>query len=73
MKLRKYDSMLVYPFRGSFAKFIDKTYGRETIKLIWKKGRRKMKKHIGKNIDGLEKEWMEMLMSTTYKDIKYLK
>ncbi|HMO38629.1 MAG TPA: hypothetical protein PKC76_02695 [Saprospiraceae bacterium] len=70
-KLRKYDAMLTYPLLGSFAKFIDETYGRATIQLIWLKGRKQMKKHIGKHLDELEREWLEMLQSVKYKDIHY--
>lgn len=71
-KLRKYDSMLTYPFLGSFTKFIDDKYGRETIMLIWKSGKKKIKRSIGKDIADLEQEWLEMLNSVTYKDIEYL-
>lgn len=70
--LKKYDSMITYPLLGSFAKFIEETYGRETTKLIWAKGSKRMKRHIGKSRDDLEKEWLSMLNSVTYKDIRYL-
>lgn len=72
-RLRKYDSMITYPLLGSFTKFIDETYGRETIQVIWTKGRRSLKKHLGKSLDDLEKEWLFMLNLVTYNDIKYLK
>ena len=72
-RLRKYDSMITYPLLGSFAKFIDETYGRETIKIIWDNGKKKTKKHLGKSLDDLEQEWLQMLNSVTYNDIKYLK
>jgi len=72
-RLRKYDSMVTYPLLGSFAKFIDHTYGRETTKFIWKNGKKKMKESIGKNLLDLEQEWLEMLMSVSYKNIEYLK
>lgn len=71
--LRKYDSSITYPLLGSFTKFIDETYGRETIQLIWTKGRRTLKKHLGKSLDDLEKEWLLMINSVTYNNIKYLK
>jgi len=72
-RLRKYDSMITYPLLGSFAKFIDEAYGRETIKIIWSNGSKKMKKHLGKSLEDFENEWLLMLNSVTYKDIKYLK
>ena len=71
-KLRKYDSMVTYPLLGSFTKFIDEKYGRETLMLIWKNGKKKMKRSIGKDIADLEQEWLEMLSSVTYQDIEYL-
>lgn len=70
-KMRKYDSKITYPLLGSFAKFIDETYGRETIKLIWTKGRKKMKSYFGKSIYELENEWIEMLKTITYNKIEY--
>jgi hypothetical protein len=63
--------MISYPLLGSFIKFIDETYGRETIRLIWIKGNKRLQKYIGKNIHDLEKEWLEMLKSVTYNDITY--
>ena len=72
-RLRKYDSMITYPILGSFIKFIDETYGRETINIIWTKGRKSLKRHLGKSLDELEKEWLLMLNSVSYNDIKYLK
>ncbi len=71
-KLRKYDSRITYPLLGSFVKFIDVTYGRETTKLIWSKGRKKMKRHTGKSLEDFEKEWLLMLSAVTYKEIQYL-
>ena len=72
-RLRKYDSMITYPLLGSFAKFIDETYGRETTRIIWANGRKKIGKHLGKSLIDLENEWLEMLKSVTYKNIEYLK
>jgi len=71
-RFRKYDSMITYPLLGSFAKFIDETYGRETIKIIWSSGR-KTKKRLGKSLDDLENEWLEMLETVKYEKIKYLR
>jgi len=70
-KLGRHDTMISYPLLGSFIKFIDETYGRETIRLIWIKGNKRLQKYIGKNIHDLEKEWLEMLKSVTYNDITY--
>lgn len=69
-KLKKYDSMITYPLLGSFAKFIDETYGRETTKLIWTKGRKKLKRQLGKSLEELEEEWLLMLHSMAYKYFK---
>lgn len=72
-RLRKYDSMITYPLLGSFAKFIDETYGRETIKIIWSNGRKKTKKHLDKSLGDLENEWLEMLETVNYEKIEYLR
>lgn len=71
-RLRKYDSMFTYPLLGSFTRFIDDKYGRETIMLIWKGGKKDIKGLIGKNLNELELEWLDMLTSVTYMDIEYL-
>lgn len=72
-RLRKYDSMITYPLLGSFTKFVDETYGRKTIKVIWTKGRKGLKRYLGKSLEDIEQEWLLMLNSVTYNDIKYLK
>lgn len=72
-RLKKHDSMITYPLLGSFTMFIDLTYGRDTIKVIWKKGRRSLKRKLGKSLDDLENEWLLMLNTVSYNDIKYLK
>ena len=69
-KLKKYDSGITYPLLGSFIKFIDETYGRETIKLIWSKGRRALKKELGKSLAEIEKEWLLSLNSVAYENVK---
>lgn len=71
-RLRNYESMITYPLLGSFAKFINETYGRDTIKIIWSSGRKKTKKNLGKSLGDLENEWLLMLNSVTYNDIKYI-
>ena len=70
-KLKKYDSGITYPLLGSFIKFIDETYGRETIKLIWSKGRRALKKELGKSLAEIEKEWLLSLNSVAYENVKW--
>jgi hypothetical protein len=70
-KFREYDDLISYPLIGSFTKFIDENYGRETTKQIWEKGKKRMKKQVGKSLEELEQEWLEMLKSITYKDIEY--
>ena len=35
-KLRKFDSMVSYPLLGSFAMYLDTTYGREVILRLWR-------------------------------------
>ncbi len=72
-RLRMHDSLITYPLLGSFAKYLDETYGRETIKQIWKTGKKRMKKFTGKNLADLENEWLKMLGSVEYNDINYLK
>lgn len=72
-RMRKFDARITYPVLGSFAKFIDETYGRETILKIWKNGRRNIKRDTGKSIGELEDEWLEMLGTKSVEGIQYPK
>lgn len=72
-RLRKFDSQITYPLLGSFAQYIDETYGRETTLSVWTAGRKGLKSQVGKSLESLEAEWLEMLDSITYEDIDYLK
>jgi hypothetical protein len=71
-KLRKYDSMISYPLLGSFAKYVDETYGRELTKSIWESDKKKIKKSFGTNLADLEQEWLKYLNTITYEGIEYL-
>lgn len=71
-RIRFYNSMITYPLLGSFAKFIDETYGRKATQLIWQKGKKNMKDYLGKSLADLEKEWIAKLQSVPYSDIRYM-
>ena len=68
---KKYDSMVTYPLLGSFVKFIDETYGRDTLKILWRNNSKKIEKRLGKSVLDLENEWLKMLDTITYTDIDY--
>lgn len=72
-RLRMFDSLITYPLLGSFAKYLEDTYGRETVTQIWKTGKKRMKRFTGKSLAELENEWLKMLGSVEYDDIHYLK
>ena len=67
----QYDSMITYPLAGSIARFLDETYGREAIMLLWTKGQRALEKHLGKNLAALEAEWLRMLSTQDCGGIAY--
>lgn len=60
-KLRRYDPNITYPLLGSFTKFIDQTYGRQAIKVIWNHRSNALKKYLGKDLNELEQEWLDMI------------
>ena len=68
---KKVDDRTAYPLMGSFVKFLDETYGRDMVLKIWKRKRNNLSPLIGKPLDQIEKEWVEMLKSTNYKGIIY--
>jgi hypothetical protein len=70
--IRKYDAAVAYPLLGSFMKFLDETYGRDAVRMIWEKGRKQMKKYTGKELEELETEWLQMLQSVGSKELNYL-
>lgn len=72
-KFKDHDDLNSYPLIGSFTKFIDENYGRETIKKIWQRGKKRIKRQTGKSLEELEQEWLKMLKSITYKAIEYQK
>jgi hypothetical protein len=56
-KFRKREDLLSYPLAGSFVRYLDETYGRETILQIWTRSAG-LTEVTGKTIDQLEKEWL---------------
>lgn len=68
---RKADDLISYPLTGSFVKYVDETYGRETVIKIWKRKTKNLKKLTGKTIKELEVDWLTKVKTIEYKDIKY--
>jgi hypothetical protein len=68
---KKLDHLVSYPLAGSFTKYLDKTYGRETVINIWKGRTKNLKKYTGKTIKELESDWLLTIYKVTYNEIKY--
>jgi hypothetical protein len=68
---RKVDDLISYPLTGSFVKYVDETYGRETIIKIWKGKTKNLKNHTGKTVKELEADWLTKIKTVEYKEIKY--
>lgn len=68
---RKVDDIISYPLTGSFVKYIDENYGREAVIKIWKGKRKNLIKYADKTIKELEADWLTMIKTVNYKDIKY--
>lgn len=68
---RKVDDLVSYPLIGSFAKYLDETYGREKVIEIWKSKSKYIKDIIGKSIEELEMDWLIKVQEVVYEDINY--
>lgn len=68
---RKVDDLISYPLTGSFVKYLDEVYGRETVIKIWKSKTKNLKKLTGKSIKELETDWLTKIETIEYKEIKY--
>lgn len=68
---RKVDDLLSYPLAGSFVKYLDETYGRETVVKIWKSKTKNLKKLTGKTIKELEIDWLTKIKTVEHKVMKY--
>ncbi len=68
---RKVDDLISYPLTGSFVKYLDEVYGRETVIRIWKNKTKNFKKLTGKSIKELETDWLTKIETIEYKEIKY--
>jgi hypothetical protein len=68
---RKVDDLISYPLTGSFVKYLDETYGRDTVIMIWKSKAKNLKKLTGKTIKELETDWLTTIKTIEYKEIRY--
>jgi len=68
---RKVDNSISYPLMGSFVKYLDETYGRDTVIKIWKSKSKNLRKLTGKTIQQLEVDWLTKIKAMDYKEIKY--
>lgn len=68
---RSVDDLLSYPLAGSFAKYLDEVYGRETLIRIWKSKAKKLEKIAGKSIGELEVDWINVVKKVDYVGINY--
>jgi len=68
---RKVDDLISYPLLGSFVKYLDETYGRDTVIKIWKSKAKKIEKITGKSIEQLEIDWLAKIKTIEYNWIKY--
>jgi hypothetical protein len=68
---RKVDDLISYPLTGSFVKYLDETYGRDAVIMIWKSKTRDLKKLTGKTIKELETDWLTKIKTINYNEIKY--
>jgi len=70
-RFRKVDDSLSYPLIGSFAKYLNETYGQEKVIAIWKSKSKNIKDITGKDVDELEKDWIIKIQEAKYKNINY--
>lgn len=70
-KFKRVDDLESYPLIGSFTKYLDETYGRETVINIWKGKIRDIKGLTGKSINELEQGWLSKISTIDYIDITY--
>jgi len=68
---RKADNLVSYPLIGSFVKYVDETYGRDTVIKIWMNKTKNMKQFTGKSIKQLETGWLTKIKAVDYNGIKY--
>lgn len=70
-KFKKVDNFLSYPLMGSFAKYLDETYGREKVIEIWQSKSNKLEVITGKSIEELENDWLMKVQEIDYEGIDY--
>jgi len=68
---RKADDRLSYPLAGSFVKYLDETYGRQTVEEIWKGKRKDITRLTGKSLKELEQDWLTRIRAVDYGQLKY--
>lgn len=70
-KFRQVDDLESYPLIGSFARYLEETYGRETVIKIWQGKIRDIKVSTGKSINELEQDWLNKIRTVEYSGIDY--
>ena len=68
---RKVDDLISYPLTGSFVRYLDEAYGRETVIKIWKSKSKNLKRLTGKTNKELEAGWLTKVKTIEYKGINY--
>lgn len=68
---RKVDDLISYPLIGSFVKYLDEMYGRETVINIWKCKAKNLKRLTGKTNKELEADWLTRVKGIEYEEINY--
>ena len=70
-KFRQVDDLESYPLIGSFSKYLEETYGRETVINIWQGKIRDIEVSTGKSINVLEQDWLNKISTVEYFGIDY--
>ena len=70
-KFRRVDDLESYPLIGSFSKYLEETYGRETVINIWQGKIRDIQESTGKSIKELEQDWLNKISAVEYFGIDY--
>lgn len=68
---RKIDDLISYPLIGSFVKYVDEAFGRETVIQIWKGKTKNLRKYTGKTLKELEADWLAIIKTVEHKEITY--
>jgi len=66
-----YKDLVTYPEAGSFVKYLYEKYGYQKFKNLWQDGEGNLEKIYGKQMNELEKEWIDVINNYDAKGIKY--